>query len=886
MLVPTNLRRVVRFAIAAMLLLTLAGPVLETRAASDLYPGAPAVVSSASAPFASIKAAPDPASPELVQIDNGVAAEIVAGPSSGADGLLWYQITVAGLSGYIAEADLAWGTPAETDPAPVQEQAPPVVTGNGVVISADGSDIGCRIAPANDADWLFTYVSGSSVDLSGQAVDGWQPVICANQLGYLPAQLVYDPAHLPAAEPTEIVTEVIETPTATEIVTEIIPEATESIEIPAETETVVIPEETKTPEVIETVVEETSTPDVTETIVAETSTPVITETVTDATGTPESTETVVTETSTPEATEPVGSTEPSPPNATASATADATETDVVEIIDPVGQTVANGNDLVMAASVASAAVVYNTGPGGLRCRSGASLESPVLLVLPPGSSVTLTGVASKGWQPVSCQGQNGFMASRFLQAGEAAASDADSVEPASALAGSTGVVQNTDGMGLRCRSAASLTASVITVLSEGTQIVSRGAASGSWQPITCAGVAGWVHTDYIGSVSSGGSNNGGSTGSTSGSATVSGTNGDGVRFRADASYDGAVIAVLVEGTAVTLRTGSVGSWTAVTYGGRNGFVYADYLTTARNPSNPGSGSGVGSTTLSPGSNAQVTDTLNFRSSPSYSGGVVGVAAIGTVVRITGSASSGFYPVTWGGVAGYMHGDYLTYTTAALSTTGPNSGAGGNTGGGAGSGIGSASGQSMVDYAMRYLGYPYVWATHGPSSFDCSGFTYWVVLNVPRPRYRRRDLDPMGHWLADSVRQSATGGPGLLPEHLHRGLVACRYVYRQRSVHTCREREHRRAHQLADLDLLLDPLSRRETNGIARSTQHAARSTQHAARRKTSRREPNGFPPFRLAPGLRTPNPFSGTVRASQSHAGDTRSRRAKVGDGSRDGSVL
>jgi cell wall-associated NlpC family hydrolase len=185
----------------------------------------------------------------------------------------------------------------------------------------------------------------------------------------------------------------------------------------------------------------------------------------------------------------------------------------------------------------------------------------------------------------------------------------------------------------------------------------------------------------------------------------------------------------MEGTSVTLRSGSVGSWTAVSYGGRNGYVYADYLTAARNPSNPGSGTGVGSTALSPGSNARVTDTLNFRSSASYSGGVVGVAAVGTVVRVTGSSSGGFYPVTWGGVAGYMHGDYLSYTTAALSTTGPNGGVGGNTGGGAGSGSGSATGQSMVDYAMRYLGYPYVWATHGPSSFDCSGFTYWVVLNV-------------------------------------------------------------------------------------------------------------------------------------------------------------
>ena len=43
--------------------------------------------------------------------------------------------------------------------------------------------------------------------------------------------------------------------------------------------------------------------------------------------------------------------------------------------------------------------------------------------------------------------------------------------------------------------------------------------------------------------------------------------------------------------------------------------------------------------------------------------------------------------------------------------------------------GSGAGNSLVSYAMRYLGYPYVWATAGPSSFDCSGFINWVVKNV-------------------------------------------------------------------------------------------------------------------------------------------------------------
>jgi cell wall-associated NlpC family hydrolase len=43
--------------------------------------------------------------------------------------------------------------------------------------------------------------------------------------------------------------------------------------------------------------------------------------------------------------------------------------------------------------------------------------------------------------------------------------------------------------------------------------------------------------------------------------------------------------------------------------------------------------------------------------------------------------------------------------------------------------GANAGQALVDFALGYVGYPYVWATAGPSSFDCSGFTDWVAANV-------------------------------------------------------------------------------------------------------------------------------------------------------------
>lgn len=33
--------------------------------------------------------------------------------------------------------------------------------------------------------------------------------------------------------------------------------------------------------------------------------------------------------------------------------------------------------------------------------------------------------------------------------------------------------------------------------------------------------------------------------------------------------------------------------------------------------------------------------------------------------------------------------------------------------------------SVVETAMQYLGYPYVWGTAGPNTFDCSGFTSYI-----------------------------------------------------------------------------------------------------------------------------------------------------------------
>jgi cell wall-associated NlpC family hydrolase len=46
-------------------------------------------------------------------------------------------------------------------------------------------------------------------------------------------------------------------------------------------------------------------------------------------------------------------------------------------------------------------------------------------------------------------------------------------------------------------------------------------------------------------------------------------------------------------------------------------------------------------------------------------------------------------------------------------------------GGNGSNSGGSGGAELVDYAMKFVGVPYVWAGSTPSGFDCSGFTSYV-----------------------------------------------------------------------------------------------------------------------------------------------------------------
>jgi hypothetical protein len=101
------------------------------------------------------------------------------------------------------------------------------------------------------------------------------------------------------------------------------------------------------------------------------------------------------------------------------------------------------------------------------------------------------------------------------------------------------MVSGTNGDGLRCRASASSSGAIITVIKEGATLKLRSGSKGQWQAVTCAGQQGFVSNTYLsyGGTTSQAVVSAASTNSkATGTATVAGTNGDGLRCRADNSF--------------------------------------------------------------------------------------------------------------------------------------------------------------------------------------------------------------------------------------------------------------------------------------------------------------------------------------------------------------
>ena len=190
---------------------------------------------------------------------------------------------------------------------------------------------------------------------------------------------------------------------------------------------------------------------------------------------------------------------------------------------------------------------------------------------------------------------------------------------------------------------------------------------------------------------------------------------DAVNFRSGPSTSYSSLGSFNKGDKVEYL-GTSGSWVKVKYNNKTGYVYGSYV----------------------GNYATITQyvtatTLNVRSGAGTSYSVLGSLSKGTKVEVI-STTNGWSKINYNGSIGYVSSQYLSSssTDSSTSTT-------------------SSSVNKVISLAKSLLGKSYVWGAQGPSTFDCSGFTYYVfknAANITLPRVSQ-DQSSYGTYVSKS-----------------------------------------------------------------------------------------------------------------------------------------
>ncbi len=128
--------------------------------------------------------------------------------------------------------------------------------------------------------------------------------------------------------------------------------------------------------------------------------------------------------------------------------------------------------------------------GSLNLRSGASMSSSVLLVMPGGAQVGVTGSPQNGYTPVRYNGTDGWAYSQYLSATEPGGNEP---EPTTAPTAETRYATTS----LNLRSGAGTSFGVLTVIPSGAAVTVTGGQTNGYVPVTYNGTSGYASATYL-----------------------------------------------------------------------------------------------------------------------------------------------------------------------------------------------------------------------------------------------------------------------------------------------------------------------------------------------------------------------------------------------------
>ena len=208
---------------------------------------------------------------------------------------------------------------------------------------------------------------------------------------------------------------------------------------------------------------------------------------------------------------------------------------------------------------------------------------------------------------------------------------------------------------------------------------------------------------------------------------VSGTVNSGdttLNLREGASAESKVLADLQNGSKVEVLATAEDGWYQIAVDGLTGFAFGEYLildgaenaVTAAASSSPVEAAAAAEEVAQAAESAVqatrygqvIASSLYIRTGAGTNYDKAGSLKNGAIVTITGE-TNGWYKIS----SGYVSSDYVSIVDEATAKAAQAAAA--NT----------TSGQKMAEFALKYVGYPYVYGGSSPKGFDCSGFVKYV-----------------------------------------------------------------------------------------------------------------------------------------------------------------
>lgn len=179
---------------------------------------------------------------------------------------------------------------------------------------------------------------------------------------------------------------------------------------------------------------------------------------------------------------------------------------------------------------------------------------------------------------------------------------------------------------------------------------------------------------------------------------------DYVNVRSAASADSEIVGQMENG-AVAVVEGEENGWYQITSGSVSSYVMADYLT-------------VGDRELIESVQSRVatvqTQSLKLRSGASLEASVLTLVSEGDQLEVLDEDTEGWVHISASGTEGYVSAEYVTIENTYLYAKTQEE---------------VSSGTAVVNYALQFVGNPYVWGgTSLTNGADCSGFIMSVYAN--------------------------------------------------------------------------------------------------------------------------------------------------------------